>query len=68
MRRKSKTKVVIVLVIILILAVISLFYVLKVLPQVDVTTLPGFTWQTYPLEGYKPVANVPSPGAGGVSP
>lgn len=67
MRRKSKTKIVILL-IVLIIAVISLLYVLKFLPQADITSLPGFTWQTYPLEGYRPIASTPSSGAGGVSP
>jgi len=68
MRRKSKTKIVILLVIVLIIAVVSLLFILNLLPQADVTTLPGFTWQTFPYETYKPVASAPGHGAGGVSP
>jgi len=68
MRRKSKTKTIIILLLVLILVVVSLYFVLNYLSQTQTTGLPGFTWQTYPLETYKPVASAPSHGAGGVSP
>ena len=68
MRRKSKTKTIIILLLVLILVVVSLYFVLNYLSQTQVTNLPGFNWQTYPLEGYNPIADAPSHGAGGVSP